>query len=266
METRTVVAECIGTAMLVLFGVGSLVLAGDYINALGISLAFGFTLIAIAYAFGRISGCHINPAITLGVLLAKRIDIRRAATYWVAQLVGGIIGAAILFLLAKQVPRLQTAGAFGTNGYGGRSPVGLGAGGAFLAEVLLTFLLVFVFLTVTQKVALVGVEPIPVGLAYTAVNLIGIPLTWASVNPARSLGPALFAGGGALSQLWLFLVAPMVGGVLAAVVHRFTHQRPVGQAQQEQAAEPPRVGPWGRMRGGHRPEAGGPEAKGPEAA
>ncbi|QKV91723.1 aquaporin [Streptomyces sp. NA02950] len=266
METRTVVAECTGTAMLVLFGVGSLVLAGDYINALGISLAFGFTLIAIAYAFGRISGCHINPAITLGVLLAKRIGIRRAVEYWVAQLIGAIIGAAVLFLLAKQVPRLQTYGAFGTNGYGGRSPVGLGAGGAFLAEVLLTFLLVFVFLTVTQKVALVGVEPIPVGLAYTAVNLIGIPLTWASVNPARSLGPALFAGGGALSQLWLFLIAPLVGGVLAAVVHRFTHQHPVGRAQREQATEPPAAGPWGRLRGGHRPEAGGPEAKGPEAA
>ncbi|MCP9208142.1 MIP family channel protein [Streptomyces cucumeris] len=281
METRTVVAECTGTAMLVLFGVGSLVLAGDYINALGISLAFGFTLIAIAYAFGRISGCHVNPAITLGALLAKRIDIRQAVEYWVAQLVGAIIGAAVLFLLAKQVPRLQTDGAFGTNGYGGRSPVGLGAGGAFLAEVLLTFLLVFVFLTVTQRADRKagragqgegaeeepsGFEPIPIGLAYAAVNLIGIPLTWASVNPARSLGPALFAGGAALSQLWLFLIAPLVGGVLAAVVHRFTHQHPVGQAQREQTTGEPAAGPWGRMRGGHRPEAGGPEAKGPEAA
>ncbi|MET7904672.1 aquaporin [Streptomyces sp. NPDC005336] len=268
METRTVIAEFIGTAMLVFFGVGSLVLAGDYINALGISLAFGFTLIAIACAFGRISGSHINPAVTLGVLLAKRIDVRTAIEYWIAQLVGGIVGAAVLFLLAKQVPRLQTDDAFGSNGYGGRSPVGLGAGGAFLAEVMLTFLLVFVFLTVTRTVALVGVEPFPVGLAFAAVNLIGIPLTWASVNPARSLGPALFAGGGALSQLWLFLVAPLVGGVLAAVVHRFTHLHPAGQApQREQVTHPPPArGPWGRMRGGHRPEAGGPETKGPEAA
>ncbi|WNE99844.1 aquaporin [Streptomyces luomodiensis] len=268
METRTVVAECIGTAMLVLFGVGSLVLAGDYINALGISLAFGFTLIAIAYAFGRVSGCHINPAVTLGVLLAKRIDIRTAVEYWIAQFVGAIVGAAVLFLLAKQVPRLQTAGAFGSNGYGGRSPVGLGAGGAFLAEVLLTFLLVFVFLAVTSSVMPAGVEPVPVGLAYAAANLIGIPLTWASVNPARSFGPAIFAGGDALGQLWLFIVAPLVGGVLAAVAHRFTHLHPAaGQAEQEGAPHPtPAAGPWGRLRGGHRPEAGGPETKGPEAA
>ncbi|MBO3680913.1 aquaporin [Streptomyces sp. NEAU-YJ-81] len=266
METRTVVAEFIGTAMLVLFGVGSLVLAGDYINALGISLAFGFTLIAIAYAFGRISGCHINPAVTLGVLLAKRIDIRTAVQYWVAQFVGAIVGAAVLFLLANQVPRLQTADAFGSNGYGGRSPVGMGAGGAFLAEVLLTFLLVFVFLAVTHSVALVGGEPIPVGLALAAVNLIGIPLTWASVNPARSFGPAIFAGGDALGQLWLFIVAPLVGGVLAAVVHRFTHLHPAGQVDQEEAHPPPATGPWGRLRGGHRPEAGGQETKGPEAA
>jgi len=265
METRTVVSEFTGTALLVLFGVGSLVLAGDYINAVGISLAFGFTLIALAYAFGRISGCHINPAVTLGALLAGRIGLRKAAEDWVAQLVGGIVGAAVLYLLAKQVPRLRTYEAFGSNGYGGRSPVGIGAGGAFLAEVLLTFLLVFVFLTVTRKIVMTGNEPVPVGLALAAVNLVGIPLTWTSVNPARSLGPALFAGGGALSQLWLFLVAPMVGGVLAAVVHRFTHLHPAGQAEEEQATEE-RPGPWGRMRGGHRPEAGGPEAKGPEAA
>lgn len=265
METRTVVSEFTGTALLVLFGVGSLVLAGDYINAVGISLTFGFLFIAIAYAFGRISGCHINPAVTLGMLLAGRIDVRRAAEYWIAQLVGGIVGAAVLFLLAKQVPRLRTADAFGSNGYGGRSPVGIGAGGAFLAEVLLTFLLVFVFLTVTRKPETVGVEPVPVGLALAAVNLVGIPLTWTSVNPARSLGPALFAGGGALSQLWLFLVAPMVGGVLAAVVHRFTHLHPAGQAEEERATEP-RPSPWGRMRGGRRPETGGPETRGPEAA
>ncbi|CAM5665503.1 Aquaporin Z OS=Streptomyces antimycoticus OX=68175 GN=aqpZ PE=3 SV=1 [Streptomyces antimycoticus] len=266
METRTVVAEFIGTAMLVLFGVGSLVLAGDYINALGISLAFGFTLIAIAYAFGHISGCHINPAVTLGVLLAKRIDIRTAVQYWVAQFVGAIVGAAVLFLLANQVPRLQTADAFGSNGYGGRSPVGMGAGGAFLAEVLLTFLLVFVFLAVTHSVALVGGEPVPVGLALAAVNLIGIPLTWASVNPARSFGPAIFAGGDALGQLWLFIVAPLVGGVLAAVVHRFTHLHPAGQADKEEAPSAPGDRTVGAARGGHRPEAGGRRPKGPEAA
>lgn len=271
-ETRTVVSECAGTALLVFFGVGSLVLAGDYINAVGISFAFGFTLIAIAYAFGRISGCHVNPAITLGVLLAKRIDVRTAVEYWVAQLVGGIVGAAVLFLLANQVPRLVTHDAFGSNGYGGRSPVGLGGGGAFLAEVLLTFLLVFVFLAVTSRVALVGVGPVSVGVALTAVNLVGIPLTWTSVNPARSLGPALFAGGGALSQLWLFLVAPMIGGVLAAGLHMITHPGyPVAEEEQEEATGPRPHTLWGRRPGGRgpatgEPEAGGPETKGPEAA
>ncbi|MES4903857.1 MULTISPECIES: aquaporin [unclassified Streptomyces] len=265
-ETRTVVAEFVGTAMLVFFGVGSLVLAGDYINAVGISFAFGFTLIAVAYAFGRISGCHVNPAVTLGVLLAKRIDIRTAVEYWVAQLVGGIVGAAVLFLLAKQVPRLVTSDAFGSNGYGGRSPVGIGGGGAFLAEVVLTFLLVFIFLTVTSKVALVGVGPLSVGVALTAVNLVGIPLTWTSVNPARSLGPALFAGGGALSQLWLFLVAPMIGGVLAAGLHMLTHGHPVAEEEQEQVTGPRPHPLWGRRLGGRGPATGEPETKGPEAA
>ncbi|MER6142912.1 aquaporin [Streptomyces sparsogenes] len=264
-ETRTVVAEFVGTAMLVFFGVGSLVLAGDYINAVGISFAFGFTLVVVAFAFGRISGCHINPAVTLGMLLARRMDVRAAIEYWVAQLVGGIVGAALLFLLAKQVPRLVTDDAFGSNGYGGRSPVGIGGGGAFLAEVLLTLLLVFVYLTVTGKVTMVAAEPVPVGLALTAVNLVGIPLTWTSVNPARSLGPALFAGGGALSQLWLFLVAPMIGGVLAAGLHMLTHPgHPVAEEEREQVTGPRPHMPWGRRLGGRRPGAGGPEAGGPE--
>jgi aquaporin Z len=152
METRTLVSECVGTLLLVFFAVGSLVLAGDFINALGVALAFGFTLIALGYVFGRISGCHVNPAVTLGVLLARRIDLKTAIEYWVAQLVGGIIGAAVLYLLANQVPGLKTDGAFGTNGYNARSPVDLNTGGAFLAEVMLTFLLVFVYLTVTRGV------------------------------------------------------------------------------------------------------------------
>jgi aquaporin Z len=245
METRTLVSECVGTLLLVFFAVGSLVLAGDFINALGVALAFGFTLIALGYVFGRISGCHVNPAVTLGVLLARRIDLKTAIEYWVAQLVGGIIGAAVLYLLANQVPGLKTDGAFGTNGYNARSPVDLNTGGAFLAEVMLTFLLVFVYLTVTRGVRMVDFEPIPVGLTLAAVELIGIPLTWASVNPARSLGPALFAGGGALSQLWLFLVAPLLGGALAAVVHEFTHPHPPGgPGERERAAGPGPLGPW----------------------
>lgn len=229
VETRTVAAEFLGTLLLVFFAVGSAVLAADYIGVLGIALAFGFTLLALCYALGPVSGCHVNPAVTLGMLLEGRIAPRTAIEYWVAQLLGGIVGAALLFLLAKQVPGLKTHGAFGSNGWGSRSAVHLNTGGAFLAEVVLTFLLVFVVLSVTHKIALVGFDGLPIGLALAVIHLVGIPLTGTSVNPARSLGPALFAGGGALSQLWLFIIAPLIGGVLAAGAHRVTHP-PMGPA------------------------------------
>ncbi|MEC4020424.1 MIP family channel protein [Streptomyces sp. H27-D2] len=223
MDTRTVISEFLGTLLLVFFAVGSAVLAGEYIGTFGIALAFGFTLLALAYALGPISGCHVNPAVTLGMLLARRISPRTAVEYWIAQLLGGIAGAALLFLLAKQVPGLKTSEAFGSNGFADRSAVHINTGGAFLAEVVLTFLLVYVVLAVTHKVAVLGFDGLPIGLALAVVHLIGIPLTGTSVNPARSLGPALFAGGAALSQLWLFLLAPLIGGALAAVVHQFTH-------------------------------------------
>ncbi|ARZ71001.1 MIP family channel protein [Streptomyces sp. HU2014] len=225
VQTRTVAAEFLGTALLVFFAVGSAVLAADYIGVLGIALAFGFTLLALAYALGPISGCHVNPAVTLGLLVEGRITLRTAIEYWVAQLLGGIVGAAVLFLLAKQVPGLKTHGAFGSNGYGDRSLVHINTGGAFLAEVVLTFLLVFVVLAVTHKVAVVGFDGLPIGLALGVIHLVGVPLTGTSVNPARSLGPALFAGGPAMAQLWLFIVAPLVGGALAALAHQLTHPR-----------------------------------------
>ncbi len=234
MQTRMAASEFLGTLLLVFFAVGSAVLGVQYIGAVGIALAFGFVLLALAYALGPISGCHLNPAVTLGMLTARRIDVRTAVTYWIAQLLGGVVGAALLFLLAKQVPGLKTSGKFGSNGYGDRSDVHINMGGAFLAEVVLTFLLVFVVLAVTHKVAVIGFDGLPIGLSLAVIHLVGIPLTGTSVNPARSLGPALFAGGAALSQLWLFLVAPLVGGVIAALAHRVTH--PVA-GRDEQAAE-----------------------------
>ncbi|MGW1182229.1 MIP family channel protein [Streptomyces drozdowiczii] len=223
MQTRTAVSEFLGTLLLVFFGVGSAVLGTKFIGVVGIALSFGFVLLALAYALGPISGCHINPAVTLGMLTARRIDVRTAVTYWIAQFLGGIAGAALLFLLAKQVPGLKTSGHFGSNGYGDRSDVHINIGGAFLAEVVLTFLLVFVVLAVTHKVAVIGFDGLPIGISLAVIHLVGIPLTGTSVNPARSLGPALFAGGAALSQLWLFIVAPLVGGILAALAHRLTH-------------------------------------------
>lgn len=223
MDKRTVTCEFLGTLLLVFFAVGAAVLSGEYIGTLGIALAFGFVLLALAYTFGPISGCHVNPAVTLGMLLARRITVRTAVEYWIAQLAGAIVGAALLFLVAKQVPSLKTHGAFGTNGYGYRSAVGINIFGAFVAEVVLTFLLVFVVLAVTHRVAVVGFDGLPIGMALAVIHMVGIPLTGTSVNPARSIGPALFAGGPALTQLWLFIVAPLVGGAVAAVVHQVTY-------------------------------------------
>lgn len=222
-DTRNVTCEFLGTLLLVFFAVGSAVLSGEYIGTLGIALAFGFVLLALCYAIGPISGSHVNPAVTLGMLLAGRIDLRRAVEYWVAQFLGGIAGAALLLLVAEQVPGLRTHGAFGTNGYGYRSAVGINIFGAFVAELIMTFLLVYVWLSVTHRIAVVGFDGLPIGLALAVIHMIGIPLTGTGVNPARSLGPALFAGSPALTQVWLFLVAPLIGGAVAAVVHEATH-------------------------------------------
>ncbi|MFJ4965098.1 Aquaporin Z 2 [Streptomyces sp. ADI96-02] len=226
MQTRIVASEFLGTLLLVFFAVGSAALAVEYLGTVGIALTFGFTLLALAYALGPISGSHVNPAVTLGMYLADRIDLRSAVERWAAQVLGAIVGAALLFLLANQIPGLETTGKFGTNGYGDRSAVGINIAGAFIAEVALTFLLVYVVLAVTHKVAVVGFDGLPIGLALAAIHLVGIPLTGTSVNPARSLGPALFAGGAALSQLWLFIVAPLIGGAIAAYAHRLTHPVP----------------------------------------
>jgi aquaporin Z len=235
-ELQSTAAEFLGTLILVFFAVGATVLSGEYIGTLGIALTFGFTLLALAYVFGPISGAHVNPAVTLGMLLAKRLDLPTAVRYWVAQLAGAIAGAALLFLLAKQVPGLRTSGSFGTNGFGDRSAVQLNLGGAFLTEVLLTCLLVYVYLCMTHKVTIAGFGGLPIGLTYAVVGLIGVPLTGAGANPARSLGPAIFAGGAALTQFWLFLVAPLLGALLAVAGHRVTH--PVTGAELHRGLQP----------------------------
>jgi aquaporin Z len=219
---RRYVAEGIGTFFLILVGVGTAVLAANFMGTLGIALAFGFTLLVLVYVIGPISGCHVNPAVTVGMLATRKIGPRDAVAYVVAQCVGAILATAVVWLIADSGPFGYSPGqlGLGANGYGGHSPAGFGLGGAFLAEVILTGLLVFTVLGATDVRAPVGFAGLAIGLALTVCNLIIIPVDNASVNPVRSLGPAVFAGGWALSQLWMFIVAPLVGGLLAAVVHQ----------------------------------------------
>ncbi|MFF9479035.1 MIP family channel protein [Streptomyces sp. NPDC014733] len=238
-ETRTLLSEFLGTLLLVFFGVGAVVLAGEYIGTFGIALSFGFVMLAMVYAIGPISGSHINPSVTMGMLVARRITLRTAVEYWIAQVLGAIVGAAVLFLVAKQIPGLRTSESFGSNGWGDRSAVHLNTGGAFVVEIVLTFAFVFVVLSVTHKVAAVGFAGLPIGLALGMVHLVGIPLTGTSVNPARSIGPALFAGGAAITQLWMFIVAPLIGGAIAALVHRYTHPPYAPAAVADEAAAQP---------------------------
>jgi aquaporin Z len=214
---RSVAAEFLGTALLVSLAVGSAVGGIDTMGPLGVAFAFGLVLLALAYAIGPISGCHINPAVTLGVLLAKGMTTTEAAYYWVAQFAGGIAGAALLKLMTSSFGGVtDQTGALGSNNWG----AGITAGGAFVLEVLLTFAFVAVILLVTGRSATPGFAGLAIGLALTAVHLVGIPLDGTSVNPARSLGPALFAGGDALAHVWLFLVAPPIGAALAFAVVR----------------------------------------------
>ena len=225
MHMRKLIAEALGTACLVFFGVGvatlsfGFKLAGASTSAgvVTTALAFGLVMLILAYAIGPICGAHINPAVTMGFAVARRISPREAAGYWVAQILGAIVGAAILRAMFAGAPGYSTkTTGLGTNGFGKHSMIGLDAGGAFLAEVVLTFMFVLVVLTVTRKAAWPQLGGVAIGLSLATVHLIGIPLTGTSVNPARSIGPALFVGGAALSQLWLFILAPLVGGALAA--------------------------------------------------
>ena len=241
---RKLAAEALGTACLVFFGVGvatlcfGFKLTGSVVSAgvIATALTFGLVLLVLVYAIGPISGCHINPAVTIGFLLAGRISITDAVGYWIAQVVGGIAGAAVLRGVFAGASRYSASSVgLGTDGFGAQSMVGLGAGGAFVAETVLTFLFVFVVLAATRSVGYQQVAGLAIGLALATVHLIGIPLTGTSVNPARSIGPALFVGGPALSQLWLFIVAPLVGGAIAAVVSRLFYPG------EEQAGPEPRA-------------------------
>ena len=241
---RKAIAEVLGTLWLVLGGTGSAVLAAIFlsdfqdgvvstgIGFLGVSLAFGLTVVTAAYALGHISGGHFNPAITLGVLVAKRIEAREAVVYIVAQVVGAILGSGIVFAIANGVDGFSVGTGAGentlaANGFADHSPGGYDWVAALVAEVVLTFFFLLVVLGVTGRGAPAGFAPLAIGLALTLIHLISIPVTNTSVNPARSTGPAVFVGGWTLEQLWMFWLAPILGAVLAGLVHYFViEERP----------------------------------------
>ncbi len=210
-------AELIGTFVLVLMGCGSAVLAGSYIGFAGISFAFGLSVLAMAYTIGGVSGCHINPAVTVSMLIAGKISMKDSVAYIVSQCVGATLGAGVLYLIASGKSSYSLSGVgLGQNGYDAASPAGYGLVASFIAEVVLTFIFIIVIHGSTSAKAPQGFAGLAIGLSLVLIHLVGIPITGTSVNPARSLGPALLVGGVALSQLWLFWVAPLIGAVLAA--------------------------------------------------
>ena len=217
--------EFIGTLWLVLGGCGSAVLAAAFpalgIGFAGVSLAFGLTVLTMAYAMGHVSGAHFNPAVSVGLCVGGRFPAKDLPGYIIAQCAGAIAGAAILYVIASGGPGFDLAGGFASNGYGDHSPGKYTMAACLVTEVVMTFGFLIVILGSTHGSAPKGFAPIAIGLALTLIHLISIPVTNTSVNPARSLGPALFVGGWAISQLWLFWVAPIIGAALAGVVYKF---------------------------------------------
>lgn len=222
---RKLVAEFIGTAWLVLGGCGSAVLAAAYPNLgigfLGVALAFGLTVVTMAYAIGHISGCHLNPAVTVGLWTGGRFPAGDVIPYIASQVLGGIAGAGILYIIASGHAGFDLANGFASNGYGAHSPGHYSLLSSFVTEVVMTFMFLFVILGATHKLSSPQMAGLAIGLALTLIHLISIPVTNTSVNPARSTGPALFVGDWATSQLWMFWVAPLIGAALADLVYRW---------------------------------------------
>ena len=216
------ISELIGTMVLVLFGCGSAAIAGTVLGTLGIALAFGLSIVAMAYVIGDISGCHINPAVSIGMWIDGRLNAKDLVAYIIFQCIGAIIGIALLAVIINSAPSLggYVATGLGQNGFGSASSVGLGVIGAIIVEIILTFVFVFTVLGVTKKVENSAVAGIVISLTLTFVHIMGIPLTGTSVNPARSLAPALFLGGQALQQVWVFILAPIVGAIIAGLLYK----------------------------------------------
>ena len=224
MSSKALGAEFLGTLWLVLGGCGSAVLAAAFpevgIGLLGVSLAFGLTVLTMAYAIGHVSGCHLNPAVTIGLVAGGRFEASKAGPYIVAQIAGAIVGAVILYLIASGKPDFVLGG-FAANGYGDLSPGKYGVLSAFICELVMTFFFLVVILGATHGKAPVGFAGVAIGLALTLIHLISIPVTNTSVNPARSISQAIFAGGPYIAQLWLFIVAPVIGAALGGVAYKW---------------------------------------------
>lgn len=221
--SKRLTAEFIGTFWLVFGGCGSAVLAAAFpevgIGFVGVALAFGLTVLTMAYAIGHISGCHLNPAVTLGLCVGKRFPFKDMVPYWIAQVIGAIVAAWILFIIASGKAGFDVSAGFASNGFGAHSPGGYGMVAALVAEIVLTCFFILVILGATDRRVPVGFAPIPIGLCLTLIHLVCIPVTNTSVNPVRSTGPAIFAGGWALEQLWLFWVAPLIGAVIGGIIY-----------------------------------------------
>jgi len=230
MDPKKLVAEAIGTFWLTFGGCGSAVIAAAFphvgIGLLGVSLAFGLTLLTMAYSIGHVSGCHINPAVTIGLAAGGRFPASQIGPYIVAQVIGAIIGAALLYVIARGAPDFTLANGFAANGYGEHSPGHYGVWSCFVTEIVMTAMFLFIIMGSTHGRAPAGFAPIAIGLGLTLIHLVSIPVTNTSVNPARSIGPALFAGGWALGQLWLFIVAPIIGGILGGIIYRSICEQP----------------------------------------
>jgi aquaporin Z len=242
--SKRAIAEFFGTFWLVLGGCGSAVLAAAFpslgIGFLGVAFAFGLSLLTMAYAIGHISGCHINPAVSLGLAVSRRFPASELPAYVVAQVAGGVAAAAVLYSIASGKAGFDLAGGFASNGYGAHSPGGYAMLACLIAEIVLTFMFVLIILGATDPRAPQGFAPIAIGLALTLANLVAIPVTNASINPARSTGPAVFVGGWAMGQLWLFWVAPLIGAAVAGVVYPlvFGAARPAALPEQPRERPP----------------------------
>jgi aquaporin Z len=225
MKARQVGAEFLGTFWLVLGGCGSAVLAAAFpdvgIGLLGVSLAFGLTVLTMAFAVGHISGCHLNPAVSIGLWAGGRFSARDLVPYVLSQVLGGVAGAVVLYFIASGKAGFTVSAGFASNGYGVHSPGGYSLAAAFLTEVVMTFMFLLVIHGSTDKRAPQGLAPVAIGLCLTLIHLVSIPVTNTSVNPARSTGVALFVGGWAMEQLWLFWVAPIIGALLGGATYRW---------------------------------------------